>query len=144
MKKSIPVFLVLLLTMCARGPEPINFGEDNCAHCSMRIMNPKFGSELITSKGKIYKFDSIECMLAETAKYKEGEIASMWVPNFNNDKEFLNLNEAFILRSSKIKSPMALNLLAFKSESELLENENKYGGEEMSVKEAIDYVQSKW
>ncbi len=144
MKKIALVLFAILLTMCASGPEPINFGKENCAHCSMTIMNPKFASEFITAKGKIYKFDSIECMLAKTADFKENEIASLWVPNFNNEKEFIKLDEAFILKSDKIKSPMSLNLLAFKDESDLLEMKDKYGGEEISVKEAIEYVQSKW
>ena len=144
MKKIGLILSLLLLTMCGREPEPIAFGEDNCAHCSMMIVNPKFGSELITSKGKVYKFDSIECLIAESKKYNSEDIAVMWVPNFNNDKEFINFENAFLLISDKIKSPMSLNLLAFKSEEELRRVKEEYGGKEISLKGAIDYVQSKW
>ena len=52
----------LLLTSCSTKPEPFAYGKDNCHTCKMGIMDPKFGTELITTKGKIYKFDDVSCM----------------------------------------------------------------------------------
>ena len=43
--------------------EEINYGVDACAYCKMNIVDPKFGAELITKKGRVYKFDAIECMV---------------------------------------------------------------------------------
>ena len=37
---------------CNPKPEKITFGKDNCAECKMTIMDPKFGGEIVTKKGK--------------------------------------------------------------------------------------------
>jgi copper chaperone NosL len=59
-------FLILLLGLfvaCEPKQEPINYGVDECELCRMRIMEDKYGAELVTEKGKVYKFDSIECLI---------------------------------------------------------------------------------
>ena len=55
-KKTIPVVVtifILFLSSCSAKPEPFNYGKDICADCSMTIMDPKFGAQIITDKGKI-------------------------------------------------------------------------------------------
>lgn len=145
MKHFSPILLIaILFVACSHQPEPIEFGKDECAHCSMRIMHPKFGSEIVTKKGKVYKFDSIECLLAEYGEKIKDQAEMLYAPDFMKDKEFIDLRKAFILRSEQIKSPMALNLLAFKNRNAMLGIKNKYGGEEMSLRRAIEYVEDKW
>ena len=48
---------------CSSGePRPLAVGEDVCDYCRMQISDARFGGELITKKGKIHTFDSIECL----------------------------------------------------------------------------------
>ena len=47
---------------CSKGHQPINYGEDECEFCKMMVMDKRYGAELVTDKGKIYFFDSIECL----------------------------------------------------------------------------------
>jgi len=54
--------LCCLLTACSHEPDPIRYGKDACAHCKMTIMDKRFSAELITAKGKVFKFDAAECM----------------------------------------------------------------------------------
>jgi len=49
---SIALIAGLFLTSCTPKPEKIAFGKDNCAECKMPIMDPKFGGEIVTKKGK--------------------------------------------------------------------------------------------
>ena len=57
------VLLFVLISSCSSGPEPLYYKKDSCAFCKMQLIDTKFGAELITEKGKIYKFDDIGCML---------------------------------------------------------------------------------
>ncbi|MFC3414331.1 nitrous oxide reductase accessory protein NosL [Algoriphagus hitonicola] len=57
------ISFVALLASCSADPRSINYGEDACHHCKMKLMDPKFGAELVTEKGKIYIFDDLNCMV---------------------------------------------------------------------------------
>lgn len=143
-KFSLINLFVLLLISCASEPEPIKYGEDNCANCMMGITDPRYGSELITEKSKIYKFDSIECMAAYSKKFSPGVIASMWVSDFNNRVKFINTAKALYLQNEKLRSPMGLNLTAFSNRSDFEKVINNSGGKELSWDQLIEYVSQEW
>jgi copper chaperone NosL len=50
------------LNGCSQSPQPIKYGAEECANCKMTIMNPRFAGEIITVKGKIYKFDDVHAL----------------------------------------------------------------------------------
>lgn len=56
------ISLGIFFSCSPKGPEKINFGKDQCELCKMGIEDPKFATELITEKGRIYKFDDLNCM----------------------------------------------------------------------------------
>jgi len=67
MRRLLPLFFLLLLLFAGcrpKGPVAIEYGQDICAFCKMIIADPRFGAEVITKTGKVYKFDSVECMVA--------------------------------------------------------------------------------
>jgi copper chaperone NosL len=53
----------ILLGCQPTGPDPIAFGKDQCHYCRMTIAEPNYGAELITEKGRVYKYDAAECMV---------------------------------------------------------------------------------
>jgi len=53
MIKTIAVIGLIMLIGCNPGPKPITYGNENCEYCSMTIMDDKYASEIITSKGKV-------------------------------------------------------------------------------------------
>ena len=55
--------ILVLFQQCTQEPEPLVYGKDVCQFCKMTLMDHKFGAELVTNKGKVYKFDDINCML---------------------------------------------------------------------------------
>ncbi|MEO0197509.1 MAG: nitrous oxide reductase accessory protein NosL [candidate division WOR-3 bacterium] len=109
-------FLILFILSCKvqYKPEPIKVGEDICSYCKMVIMDKKFSAEIITKKGKVYKFDAIECMIAYYNENEE-DIEKTYVTNFLNPDEFLDAKTAIYLRTPHIKSPMGMNLSAYKN-----------------------------
>lgn len=110
----IPAFLSL---NCSDGPRPIDYGNANCLHCEMTVMDPKFGAEMITAKGKVHFFDSAECMaeyLFENKSAAEG--AQIYVTDLSSGKLTNALTAAFFT-SPEVNSPMGGNLAAFEQES---------------------------
>ncbi len=112
-------FLFPFSTLCSRsrGPETIMVGKDICDYCKMVISDKRFTAEVITKKGKVYKFDSIECMVSYYNE-NENQIKSVYVADFNSPDSFIDAMSAFYVKSEKIRSPMGMNLLAFRSKEE--------------------------
>jgi copper chaperone NosL len=78
-------------------------------------MDPKFGGEIITKKGKAYKFDDMVCMInfLKSDQVKEVDISQRVVANFNKQNDFVDVDKVFFLVSPELKSPMAGNSAAF-------------------------------
>lgn len=107
----------VLFSSCSSQPEPFKYGQDICFTCKMGIVDPKFGGEILTVKGKVYKFDDVHCMalFLNSGAITKGEIKETLVINFETGKEFLDANRSFFVLSPLVKSPMSGNAAAFAS-----------------------------
>jgi len=108
----------LLLFSCTAEPQPIAYGSENCEHCRMTISDKRYGAELVTKKGKAFKFDSAECLAAYVNEQPNTEAELLLVTNFSRPGELTNAQEAIFLQSDSQPSPMGLNLSAFASQTE--------------------------
>jgi copper chaperone NosL len=118
--KIVTSLLCCFLAACSYGPEPIRYGKDNCTHCKMTIMDKRFAAELITAKGKVFKFDAAECMasfLKENPTIANDEKSIFLVNDFINAGHLMDARKSFFLRDSSLSSPMGGNLAAFISRS---------------------------
>ena len=99
-------FLIALIIACSKEPVPIHFGEDGCSYCRMLIADQRYGGELLTTKGKPYKFDSIECMAAYILEEKEGsdDIQNLWTINFNEPESLIDAKQSWYLLSDSLRS----------------------------------------
>ena len=104
LKRVAAVSGFLVLTGCTPQTEAIDFGADACANCKMTIVEPRFGSELLTIKGKVYKFDAIECLAKFTLDESVAppEVHSLWVPAIDADNVFIEAKNAIFLHLSLI------------------------------------------
>ncbi len=110
-----------LISCSEPQPTPSIINTDNCAYCQMTISDPKFGAELLTKKGKIYKFDAIECMAgfyAEASVVKHEDIHSMWVINLISPGSLINAQNAVFVHCDQIKSPMGGDFSAVPTEND--------------------------
>jgi copper chaperone NosL len=120
MKNTINIVVVLaavFFSACTTKTEPMNYGKDNCSFCKMGIIDPKYGAELVTSKGKVYKFDDVICIARFLSSNTLGEknLKHKVVINFEKENEFIDLDKASFWISPELKSPMGSNAAAFKS-----------------------------
>ncbi len=119
MKKYILFFIVaLVLVSCSVEPRPIDYGSDACSFCKMTIVDKQHATEIVTSKGKALKYDSIECMMRDLKNHKQDEIALYLVTDFVRPGNWVDANKATYLISENIPSPMGANLSAFKKRDE--------------------------
>ncbi len=112
----------LLLSGCsAPKPAKIVIGQDACASCNMVISDARFASQVVTNTGKVYKFDSVECMVAflTEGKVPKDQVHSAWVSDYMNPGTWLKAEDARYLQSVQIRSPMGLNLSAYRTLGEL-------------------------
>lgn len=110
----IAAVCVYLPGCSSSGPEAIHFGQDQCDYCRMTIVDKSFASELVTAKGKAYKFDSIECLAAYHLKesIKAADVRGNWVATVDRPGELKPLEEVHLVFSEKIHSPMGVGLSA--------------------------------
>ena len=135
--------LVFLISSCSSKPQPFNYGKDVCDNCKMTIVDPKFGGEVLTKKGKAYKFDDMICMInfIKTGTVKENDIAQKLVVNFNKQNDFIDVNKAFFLVSSDLKTPMGGNAAALSSQEETERVKASIPGEIAKWNDLVDKTQ---
>ncbi|TAH42590.1 MAG: hypothetical protein EYC69_04975 [Bacteroidetes bacterium] len=135
--------IAFLFVACTHSPKPIEIGKDLCELCKMTIMDKRFGAELITSKGKIFKFDSIECLIGHVQKFPLDQypVKALLVIDHNAPGEFIEAEKAFYLHSEKLPSPMGGNLTAVQNKKTIDEYIANYGGEIWTWDEAFRQLQ---
>ena len=124
-------FLLISLASCSSGPQPIRTGTDNCYYCKMTISDERFGAEIVTKKGKIYKFDDTHCILSYlkmTAK-EPASVKDIYLTNFCGDHRLINVHNSSLLKSDELRSPMGGNIAAFDNRDSLLKIQQHYHGE---------------
>ena len=117
-KLAAGFILLFFISSCTTKPSPFILGKDVCADCKMAIVDPKFGGEIITKKGKIFKFDDAHCLanFIKTKAVNTADIAQTVFIDHGNTNNFLDVNSLFFVVSPQLKSPMNSNAAAFPDE----------------------------
>jgi len=104
----------MILSSCGNsGPQAIDYNKDACEFCKMSISVPGFATELITTRGRVYKFDDLSCMLAYTKANPQVPVSDLYVTSFVAPHEFIKTPDAWFVRHETLKSPMGGNTAAF-------------------------------
>ena len=127
----IMLMSILTLCSCEANVEPIKIGTDNCQFCKMTISDARFGVEVITKKGKIYKYDEGHCFFTALKKgnINNIDIKEIYFTDYTGKHDLIIRDRVSFLKSEELKSPMGGNVAAFsnfdslKKYSELLQGE---------------------
>src|SRR5829696_9948842 len=111
----IAALVVLFISSCTTRPEAFKLGKDVCDDCKMTIMDAKFGGEIITKKGRTYKFDDAHCLanFIKGGNVKEADIEQAVFSNYEQENTFLDSKAAQFVIRDQFKSPMKSNAEAF-------------------------------
>lgn len=124
------LFLAIVFFIgCSVEPKPIQYGVDNCHYCNMTIVDDKHSAELVTAKGKVYKFDAIECMIRNIHSDPNQEYKYLLIADYNSPGELIDAKQGYYLISENLPSPMGENLSGFSAKDVIDEHQSIYGGE---------------
>jgi copper chaperone NosL len=120
MKYFAWLLCLTLFCSCNTDPRPLVIGKDECDFCKMPVVNTKFGAELITQKGKLYKFDDMICMMnfLENTMQKKQIIKNIFPVNYTNNQKFTDINQSVFLVSQNFRTPMNSGIAAFETQQE--------------------------
>lgn len=135
----LPLLLSLAMSACSPHPEPLIFTSDVCHHCKMTLMDPKYGAELVTKKGKVFKFDSVECLGAYLHEQSEAgkTTHSLWVVDANKPGELIQASGASYLKSPQLASPMGAGLTALADPAAAESLRRRYSGQILSWEQTL-------
>ncbi|NEN23912.1 hypothetical protein G3O08_10420 [Cryomorpha ignava] len=110
------IALVFIAVSCTETPEPINFGKDQCSFCKMSISDPKYGAELVTDKGRVIKYDALECMINDL-NTNEPAYSELYAVAFDKPEKLILVDSLMFVISPEYKSPMGAHLASFTKEN---------------------------
>ncbi len=117
-----------VLLSCDIAPQEINYHQDECAFCKMKISDSRFGAELVTKKGKVYKYDSAECLFATLTENSPNDYSYILVTDFTSPGELIDAVGAAYLISPGRPSPMGGDLSAYADSEDAQNAQEKLGG----------------
>lgn len=119
---GVVVLSLLLAAGCGGdGPREIAWGRDECSACRMQIADPRFAAQLVTTRGKAFSFDAVECLMDFLGRERlsPDDVGSLWVADAARPGTLVDARTARYLRSPAVRSPMGLGVLAFGADEEL-------------------------
>lgn len=127
--KSLGMFLTLFFVFgsCSgQEVQPIALHNDACHYCKMSISDGRFGSEIITEKGRAYKFDDIRCTMDFKNSPEGKDSKSFYVGDFTKTNSLIAASTAWYVKSDELRSPMNGNIAAFPTKEIASQYAEKY------------------
>ena len=128
-KIALSLIAVLVLVGCKPEPSEINYRLDTCSFCRMNIVDKQHAAEVVTKKGKAYKFDAIECMLNDLKSRDANKVALFLVNTYDVPISLHDATASTYLVCESIPSPMGAYLSAFSDSEVANEVHAERGGE---------------
>ncbi len=123
------LFVGLFLSGCSVEPSPIDYGKDSCNFCAMTIVDNQHAAEIVTKKGKVYKYDAIECMVNEMKERNEDDLAFLLFTDYMDPGKLVEVKNGTFLISKNLPSPMGAYLTGFKSSKAAQKMQKDQSGE---------------
>lgn len=128
LQQYLLISLLLLFFNCNVSPQAINYGSDGCHFCKMTIVDRVHAAEIVTKKGKAYKFDATECMVNFMNDFDTADVELYLSNNYTEPESLIDATKATFLISKNIPSPMGAFLSAFKSKDEAQKTQSEKEG----------------
>lgn len=117
--------LFLFIMSCSTEPKPIVYGTDACDFCDMTIVSEAFSARAVSTKGKQFKYDAIECLVNDHQQ-KEIEMAVLQVADYAEPGKMIDVENALFIINDSINSPMNANLAAVNRETSRIKATEAY------------------
>ena len=140
--RTASVALAAAAAACAPpGPREIVVNTDACDYCRMTISDVRFAGQFITSKGKVYAFDAIDCLAAFTIANRAPTAgADIWVADYNNPGRWVAADKAIFVRSEDIRAPMGISIVSFAADADTAEIRRDFDAEPIRWTDVLELV----
>jgi len=134
-----------MITLCgaaciSSALEPVEiYPEDMCSRCRMAISDKRFAAEILLEPGVARKFDDLGCLLSDLRDAPSGKEPPAFAVDFGK-REWVNVKEAYYVRSERISTPMRSGLIAFKDRSDAEQEAAKYGADVLNYRDVVKSV----
>jgi copper chaperone NosL len=130
----------------ACGPAtPGAIAGKSCDYCRMVVSDERFGGQVITTKGKAYAFDSIECLASFYLQQPStAERSAVWVADYAHPGQWVAADSAVFARSEVQQSPMGLNIVSFSPNAAAAALPRDVEGKTMRWSQVLALVQREW
>ena len=108
--------LIVGISACQVKPQPINYGSDSCHFCKMTIVDSQHAAEIVTVKGKAFKYDAIECMLDDLKEWDQPDVKYHLIADYGQPGELVDATTSHFVITQDIPSPMGRFLTGFSDE----------------------------
>ncbi|MDH5597826.1 MAG: nitrous oxide reductase accessory protein NosL, partial [Cyclobacteriaceae bacterium] len=105
------------------------------------IVDARHAAQLVTDKGKQFKYDAIECMVLDMKGKGDVSVGLLAVGDYSNPGELIDAYKATFLISEGIPSPMGANLSAFLNKDSAENLHSQHGGNLYNWKEIFEYIE---
>jgi copper chaperone NosL len=132
--------ILFFLSSCSVEPEPLVFyGTDVCYSCKMTLMDNRFGAEIVTKKGKVYKFDDINCFVNfhNSGSEPEENMAYRLVIDYESPGNLIDAVNSFYVKSDTLRTPMGSGIAAFSIGEDYKAYKKKWNGILLSWGEVV-------
>jgi len=120
---------LLSLYSCSKQAEPIKYGFDQCVFCKMNIVDKAHSAQYVSTKGRQFKYDAIECLVRDFHRGEVMQTAMTLVANYAEPGMMIPAETASYIISEQIKSPMGANLSAVPDEPAARKLTDEFGGQ---------------
>jgi copper chaperone NosL len=127
---------------CNSKPVPIEYGVDACYFCKMTIVDKLHAAEVVTQKGKVYKFDATECMIHFMDEFDTSTIKHYLSNNYTEPESLIDATKATFLISKNVPSPMGGFLSAFKNKEDALKVQSTKEGAIYTWEELLNHFKN--
>lgn len=125
---------------CNVSPQPIDYGNEACHFCKMTIVDKIHSTEIVTKKGKIYKFDATECMVHFLEEIDQSTIKMFLTNHYSEPETLIDATHATYLISKNIPSPMGAFITAFEQKADAETVQAEKSGTLYSWKELLKHL----
>ncbi len=140
LKKITALVVLSAIFSCNVGPQSIDYGNDGCHFCKMTIVDKLHAAEIVTIKGKVYKFDATECMVNFLNEFDASEIKLFLSINYADPEALIDATQATFLISENVPSPMGAFLSAFKTKEDAKSIQENKSGDIYSWEELLVHI----
>jgi len=136
MIRTLPLPALLLgltLLACGQSAVEIRFGQAECAHCRMNVVDKQYAAAITTVKGRQYVFDDLACMVqhVHSGSVAEDQVAAWYVCDHSAPGTLIDATTAFYLHGPAFRSPMRGDMAAFSTATARDERKSEGATEEL-------------